>query len=107
MMTAKPTMKLITLHGRNNPEQPMNDWGFDGPDIDGIVALHVTYNATHVLHFATVGAAKKAAEITGWEVWDNRALSLQFRDDMLYMPARGEYYGDWEIQTLPGYLNTP
>lgn len=96
-------MRLLLIHGRFDPEEQMEDWGFSGPDIDGVEALHVTYQQTFVLHFEDAAAAKKAHALTGWPYFDEDALELMFHEDMLKtvcISADGPacYYGDYEIQ---------
>ncbi|HGF1398125.1 TPA: hypothetical protein ACF8SI_003108, partial [Legionella pneumophila] len=59
-------MKLRLYHGRNNPEQEMDDWGFEGAilnDVDGIIW---TYGVPRIF-FVTESALKKAKDLTGWE----------------------------------------
>lgn len=96
-------MKLLLIHGRHDPNETMEGWGFNGNGIEGVEALHVTYQQTFVLHFTDVQAAQKAHAQTGWPHFDDDALELQFHDDMLMthpIACDGPmaYYGDWEIQ---------
>lgn len=106
------TMRLISLHGRLKPDQEMDDWGFNGPTIEGIVAVHFTYGEPHVF-FARDEDANKAWEITDWEWFDDKALIARTFDDLLVMDnveisEDGEvwvgraYFGDWEVQTVNG-----
>jgi hypothetical protein len=76
------TVYLKLMHGRNNPEQHMDDWGFDGPVLGPFEAVHFTY-ATHARCFP------KGSE------GDSEALELCYHDDMLMHD--GKYYGDLEI----------
>ncbi|MBX3498123.1 MAG: hypothetical protein KF889_01665 [Alphaproteobacteria bacterium] len=96
-------LRLMLIHGRHDPNEEMSDWGFNGPDIEGVEALHVTYQSTFVLHFVDKSAAQKAHAQTGWPHFDDDALELQFHDDMLMtlpVACDGEmaFYGDWELQ---------
>lgn len=98
------TMRLTTMHGRRDPNQDMEDWGFDGPIIDGIIAVHSTYGSKNVF-FATNEAAEKAHRVTGWPFFDNNALEMRFQDGMLLLTpadASAAWYGDWELQTMTG-----
>jgi hypothetical protein len=96
-------MRLLLIHGRFDPDETMEDWGFNGPDIEGVEALHVTYQQTYVLHFTDAAAATKAHALTGWPYFDQDALELTFHDDMLKtvcVAADGPamFFGDWELQ---------
>ena len=96
-------MRLLLIHGRFDPDEQMEDWGFAGPDIEGVEALHVVYKQTFVLHFENAEAAAKAHALTGWPYFDADALELQFHDDMLTATcicADGPvmYFGDYELQ---------
>jgi hypothetical protein len=73
---------LMLLHGRDNPDQQMDDWGFTGPVLGPFEAVHFTY-ATHVRCFP------KGSD------GDAEALELTYHDDMLMHD--GKYYGDFEI----------
>jgi hypothetical protein len=44
------TIYLKLMHGRDDPEQQMDDWGFDGPVLGPLEAVHFTYT-THVRCF--------------------------------------------------------
>lgn len=95
--------RMLLIHGRFDPEETLEDWGFNGPDLAGVEALHVTYQQTFVLHFEDAHAASKAHALTGWPLWDENALELTFHDDMLKVcPIASDgpiaYYGDYEIQ---------
>jgi len=98
------TLRLTTMHGRLNPEQDMEDWGFNGPIIECIIASHSTYGHMN-LFFASIEAAQKAHELTGWEWFDDNALEMRFEGDMLLLrpkDAPPAWYGDWELQTMKG-----
>lgn len=96
-------MRLLLIHGRFDPEEQLDDWGFSGPDLDDVEALHVTYQQTFVLHFKNSASASKAHALTGWPYFDQDALELTFHDDMLkVVPIASDgpiaYYGDYELQ---------
>jgi hypothetical protein len=100
-----PTMDLIQLHGRMTVDEDMKGWGFDGPTLKGVKAMHVTYCSTYALYFVDEDAANKARELTGWRFWDTNALELRFDDGMLKSKNdKGEdcFFGDWELQTIDG-----
>ena len=96
-------LRLLLIHGRFDPEADMDDWGFNGPNIEGVEALHVTYMASHVLWFVDEVSAKKAHALTGWPYFDENALEMMFDGDLLKATcfcADGPttYFGDWELQ---------
>ena len=76
------TVYLKLLHGRDDPDQHMHDWGFAGPVLGPFEAVHFTYT-THVRCFPEGNHG------------DSDALELCFHDDMLVY--KGKYYGDFEI----------
>lgn len=103
------TMKLLLMHGRTGRDKPtdvdgneVDDWGFDGPDIEGIKAVHYTYG-NPVVWFDTEEAAEAAHRLTRWKHWDKAALEMAFCEDLVetFNTERGrtEYFGDWEFQT--------
>lgn len=92
--------KLYMFHGRVNPDEQLEDWGFEGPTLDGIIGFHNTYLTTYRVKFVDKASYDKALTITGWNTWADASdlmLELQFTGDMLYTVANGEskYYGDW------------
>jgi hypothetical protein len=98
------TMRLVTLHGRRHPDRQMHDWGFVGPTIVNIVAVHGTYGQQNV-YFASPVDALNAIGQTGWSRFGDRALIMRFYEDMLVLTGsdgRTGYYGDWEFQTQTG-----
>jgi hypothetical protein len=76
------TIYLKLMHGRDDPDQHMDDWGFDGPVLGPFEAAHFTY-ATHVRCFPPSSDG------------DAEAVELCYRDDLLVHD--GKYYGDFEI----------
>lgn len=86
-------MKIRLYHGRNNPEQEMDDWGFEGPilnDVDGIVW---TYGMARVF-FTNDSALEKAKELTGWELIGD-ALEMCNYDNLI--ETKEGFFGDWEL----------
>jgi hypothetical protein len=78
---------LKLLHGRDDPNQDMHDWGFNGPVLGPFEAVHFTY-CVHVRCF------------WDWDGTTRDALELSFTDDML--TYEGKHYGDFEIATSFG-----
>lgn len=94
-------MKMKLYHGRNDPAESLDNWGFDGPTLIDIEYMHWTYNATLTLGFKTEAAAKDAQTLTGWKFWDETTLEIEQHDDMIRTIGRNgsphSYYGDYEI----------
>jgi len=94
-------LQLRLFHGRADPDEDMDDWGFDGPIIRDIVAIHFTYMSDVNVFFASPGACLMAYYATGWERFDDVALNMKFYDGLVRLEHSDntlEYYGDWEIQ---------
>ena len=72
------TVYLKLLHGRDDPDQDMNDWGFDGPMLGPFAAVHFTY----MCHIRCIAL-------------DGDELELEYHEDMLVY--EGKFYGDFEI----------
>jgi len=68
------------LHGRKDPDEDMNEYGFDGPCIGPFDWMHVIYNIDFQL-------TREGPPYVEW--W------VSFVGDLLYYD--GAYYGDWEI----------
>ena len=66
------------FHGRTDPDQDMDDWGFDGPVLGPYQFAHTTYTC-HV----------KLGRL------DGNCDELLIHEDMLYYD--GCYYGDWSV----------
>lgn len=87
--------KLLLSHGRLNPDESLNDWGFQGPMLEGVSFLVVTYNIHYRIGFVDTEARSRAQELTGWEEWDDNQLLMQFHDDMV--KTKQGFFGDWEV----------
>lgn len=105
-------MKFYMNHGRTESGPPtdvdgnvVDDWGFDGPTLEGVTGFHCTYGlgGTFTVYFATASAAAAAREKTGWREWDENALTAAFNTDsdllQIWNPERErvEYFGDWGV----------
>ncbi len=69
---------LQLYHGRNDPAQQMDDWGFAGPTFGPLTSVVQTY----LTHFRLYGDG-------GMELW------LETCDDMIVW--QGSYYGDMSV----------
>lgn len=107
-------MDFYMYHGRVGDNGPPTDtegnevdgWGFDGPRLPGVIGFHCTYGAEGHwnLWFESNAARDAARALTGWEVWEDNALTVTFNSDnsmvRIWNPARNrfEYFGDWGIK---------
>lgn len=88
-------MRIVTFHGRDDPDADMQDWGFYGPVISGVVGLTTTYGVTRVL-FATEEAMLVAQKQTGWSSFGGNFLEMITHQDLLVVG--GKYFGDWAVE---------
>ena len=85
---------------------PVDDWGFDGPRLKRCIGFHCTYGVVgHFNVWFEDKAARDAAFLeTGWEVWDDAALTADFSkaNDLIKVwnakRNRWEYFGDWGVK---------
>jgi hypothetical protein len=68
------------FHGRNSPQDQLEEWGFDGPII-GPVGINWTYGTIKV---------HKPGWGQGWE-------ELPVQDDLV--KYQGKFYGDFDVLT--------
>lgn len=93
------TMRMILLHGRDDPAQDMDDWGYTGPTINGIKAFHGTYLGDFNLYFTTMEDTLRAKAITGWEqLAGDCALNMSTNNGLIVV--NNKFYGDFELQTM-------
>lgn len=113
-------MDLYMFHGRTDPNGgpetktvnsdgtidycAVDDWGFDGPRLKGVVGFHCTYghSGNFNVYFESNDAMRIAHALTGWSIWCDDALTADFEPDgtLLKIAPEGgtiEYFGDWGI----------
>jgi len=101
---------LRLFHGRDNPEQDMPDWGFDGPVIGPLEYVHVTYMcdikfacSEDVMrkffpdYAAEYDAFCKARPNSNCPFWTDHNLVIA--SDLVKYD--GKFYGDWSVSTSP------
>lgn len=87
-------MKLRIYHGRNTPEQEMNDdWGFEGATLNGVEGMIWTYGVPRV-YFVNDSALKEAKDLTGWDELGD-GLEMCVYEDLI--KTKEGYFGDWEL----------
>lgn len=97
---AKPGMYLGLLHGRDHPQQQMNDWGFNGPMIGPLQWVHTTYaSAIRVAFESATDGLRYFGE-------EEKEHELELSGDLLTFG--GKFYGDWTVYCVaPGDCARP
>lgn len=102
-------LDLYLHHGRLDPNtggtdeegNVLDDWGFDGPRLTGVIGTHRTYDNMMNVFFVNEEAMATAKALTGWEEWDDNALRLRRVDGCtaIHNAARNrdEFFGDWGL----------
>lgn len=85
----RPGLYLGLLHGRDHPQQQMNDWGFNGPMIGPLQWFHTTYACTIRIAFESASDGDRYFGEAGTD------HELELSDDLLVF--EGKYYGDWTV----------
>ena len=88
-------MILHLFHGRTDPAEEMDNWGFDGPRLAGVVGVHMTYLSELKVAFESVAARQAAEAVTGWQNDAAQTLIVSITDDLI--PAGGAFYGDMAL----------
>jgi hypothetical protein len=90
------------FHGRNAPDESLDNWGFDGPTLEGVAAVHSTYGNQRVF-FDSPESLKAAQLLTGWDDFHcGESLDMPIHEDLLVISlpdGRKQYFGDWKIQS--------
>lgn len=86
---SRPGLYLGLFHGREDPRQRMDDWGFNGPMIGPLQWFHTTYNCTLRIAFESEADGQRYFGVRQKEHF------LQLDRDLLAF--NGQYYGDWTV----------
>lgn len=84
---------LKLYNGRYDPNQDMDDFGFEGPSIGPLESVHGTYTTHMMVVFSNLADAAKFGI-------DVNFPSIPFHEDMLRIQMPGEkevFYGDWIV----------
>lgn len=84
----QPGLYLGLFHGRLDPADAMDDWGFNGPLIGPLSFVHTTYTNHIKLGFENDCDAKRY-----FPVQANYMLTVS--DDMVLFDNK--FYGDWTV----------
>jgi hypothetical protein len=90
---AKPGLYLGLFHGRDDPNEKMHGWGFNGPTIGPLVWCHTTYANDVKIEFESACDAKR------YFGDDLTQQDFGIKGDMLVFA--GKYYGDWTVYYVP------
>lgn len=85
----KSGLYLGLFHGRQEPGEKMNSWGFDGPTIGPLKWCHTTYAFDIKIEF------EKAADALDYFGVEQDQFELDVNGDLLVFG--GMYYGDWTV----------
>jgi len=93
-------MELYIHHGRKSPDEKLDNWGPEGPRLKGVKGIHQTYGNPANVFFDDAAAQQEAKRLTGWEEWDENALTMRWSED--YVLIKGPdgvemFYGDWGL----------
>lgn len=84
-------MYLALFHGRESPDEQMDDWGFNGPLIGPIIWCHTTYATDIKIAFVSHDEEKKYFDTADHP--DGHVIPIV--DDLIFFA--GSYYGDWTV----------
>lgn len=84
-----PGMYLGLFHGRHDPNEQMNDWGFNGPAIGPLSWCHTTYAVNVKIRFERFSDGARYFGET-----DNE-FQMKIDGDLLVF--NDVYYGDWTV----------
>lgn len=85
----KPGLYLGLFHGRHEPRERMNGWGFDGPAIGPLRWCHTTYATDIKIKF------ENAADAVPYFGVAQEPFDLKIDADLLVFNRK--YYGDWTV----------
>lgn len=104
-------MKLQIFHGRLREDtggtdlsgNEVDDWGFEGPVLEGVTGVDFTYGSLYFL-FEDDAALQRAKYQTGWrDGVHGNDLEMEFGDGgslislMNFERERREYFGDYML----------
>lgn len=90
-------MKLTLTHGRDDPNEDMDDWGYEGPTIFCVKSVQQMYAHRFIVTFQNDSSRDEAQRLTGWPKWEETSLEMLRRDDLIEVCEAGKpakYFGD-------------
>ncbi len=91
-------LKMDIYHGRKDPDEDLDECGFEGPTIKGIARIQVTYIHNFRLFFSTREALEEAVKQTGWRELDVDILEVPIRGENELIKTKDGYFGDYGIK---------
>ncbi len=90
-------MEMRLAHGRSDPNEQVDSWGFEGPTLTRVDSVQQMYGETYTVKFLTNDAANAAQQLTSWKTWDSQTLEMCRHDGLIEAHALGHsslYYAD-------------
>lgn len=90
-------MEIRLAHGRSDPNEQVDSWGFEGPTLTRVDSVQQMYGETYTVKFLTNEAASEAQQLTSWKTWDSLTLEMSRHGDLIeaHEPNRiPSYYAD-------------
>lgn len=97
MYSSGTDVDLKLLNGRERPDEPADDWVFEGPVLREVQSVQQKYRDVTTVAFAGVEATKCARALTGWELWEPGVLEVRWHDDLIETRDSSggrRYFGD-------------
>lgn len=90
ILMSNSTLVMIIYNGRNDPEETLSMWGFDGSDIEDITDVKYQLGSL-ALHFKNQGYLNNAQNLTKWQAVENDSLCHVLNVDFYNKHFRSEF----------------
>ena len=97
----EPGIYVRIFHGRNEPDQDLEDWGFDGPAIGPIEGLQCTYGFLHLI-MPNGMTEQQVDQFAKKFLLDPKDWPLEIKQHNDLIVWNGMYFGDMTIFHHPG-----
>lgn len=90
-------MEMRLAHGRCDPNEQVDSWGFGGPILLRVNSMQQMYGETYTVKFLTNDASNAAQQLTSWQTWDSQTLEMRRYGGLIEAHAPGQpprYYAD-------------
>jgi hypothetical protein len=91
-----PGLYIAFFHGRNHPNSPMDDWGYDGPMIGPVQFVHTTYDGRPSFQFINEKDAERFIKAFPEIKGDIHEYEIPETVEGMWKIG-GHYYGDMTI----------
>lgn len=89
-----PGLYLRLFHGRVDPDEDLEDWGFDGPHIGPLKYVHGTYTTELAIEFLDAEETAGMSSARSFGI-DPSTPFIKYHEDLLCL--HGLYYGDFSV----------